>query len=203
MERGIKLNTLDSSLVYTQNKLAGSVTFGYTSWAKLTTNLISLAVLESNSKSSWPSLRWWVTVVEKVGDPPNDGGQPSLCWWVTKFWMVVHHTGDGGWPSWGCMVTILWKMGDHLRHGHQNKPKNDRDASDLSSLKNFVSSPGKEWWRRTRWGGRRCQWWQGWCSWSHSQSRSPASLPLTGTLPLDREKLLSAQTPPVIETDYD
>ena len=151
--------------------------------------------VELYSVGGWPSWGWyetislgqWVTLQMMVGSLPCVGGWPNFGWWVTLLGMVGDHPGDVWWPSFGKWVTIFVMV----------------TKTNLSSLKNFVSSPGKEWWRRTRWGGRRCQWWQGWCSWSHSQSRSPASLPLTGTLPLDREKLLSAQTPPIIETDYD
>ena len=118
---------------------AGSATLGDTSWARIATKLTSLAALESNSKSSWPSLRWWVTVLGKVitilwmvvsftllvGDHHGDGvrpypwhsGWPFRWWWAAFLMLVGDRLLDGGGPSWEWLVTIPWKMGDHLLEG--------------------------------------------------------------------------------------
>ena len=103
-----------------------------TSWARITTKLTSLAVLESNSKSSWPSWIWLVTVLGKVimipwmvvsfilleGDHHGDGVRPYPwdSWW--PFWtyflgLLSDQILDGGWPLFGWGMTILSMVDDH------------------------------------------------------------------------------------------
>ena len=90
-------------------------------WKQIKT---SWAALESNSKSSWPSRKWWVTVLRKVTTIPGMvvdhstvGGWPSMGWCATVFEMVGDHPLEIGWPSLGRLVTIFWILNGHPWNG--------------------------------------------------------------------------------------
>ena len=75
----------------------------------------------SNFKSSWPSWRWWVTILLLLDDHPGDGvqpycwdsGWPSWWWWSAFLGLVGHKPLDAGLPSWGWGLTILGIIWDH------------------------------------------------------------------------------------------
>ena len=75
-------------------------------------HLTSWAALASNSKSSWPSWRWWVTILllTILGMVYN----PIIGQWVIILMMVDGLPWVGGWQTLGWWITLLGMVFDHL-----------------------------------------------------------------------------------------